>query len=267
MDVRPSRQAAAMTSGGSVFPFDEPGYAMAGCVMITLGYVVFGITGYGASLFTIPVLSHFYPLPFVLAVAAILDIGSGLTIGLKRRHDAALGEIKWLVPFAVLGAVSGVTLLVALPRRASLLALGLFIGVYALYGLYERVPARGIAQGWAPLAGTLGGATGTLFGMGGPAYLIYLARRITDKNALRATMSVMVSFSLLIRLGVFAFAGLLLQPYLLSALALFVPAAALGLWLGSRLHVRMSQQAMLRTLNLILLGCALSLIARALVTG
>ena len=248
-------------------PFDDPIAAIAGCAIITLGYIIFGITGFGASLITIPVLSHFYPLPFVLALSGILDMGSALTIGLKRRQDAALAEIKWLVPFSIVGAVLGVTLLVTLPRQATLIALGLFIGGYGIYGLRGSTPTHSIGQGWASLAGTFGGAAGTLFGMGGPPYLIYLTRRIFDKNSLRATMSVMVSFSLIIRLIVFALAGLMLQPYLFVALVWFVPAAATGLWLGNRLHVRMPHETLLHILYFVLIGCGLSLVGRALFAG
>jgi len=250
-----------------VFPFDQPVAACAAFAIIAAGYVIFGLTGFGASLVTIPLLSHFYPVPFVLALAGVLDLGSALLIGLRRRHDAAIGEIKWLVPFSVVGAVLGVTLLVSLPRAATLVALGCFIGGYGLYGLIERGAKRTVAQGWAPLAGTLGGATGTLFGMGGPPYLVYLTRRISDKTRLRATMSVMVSFSLITRLIVFGVAGLMLQPYLFVALAWFIPATALGLWLGSRLHVGISNENMLRILYVVLLVCGVSLILRTGLRG
>ena len=250
-----------------MFPFESPVAAIAGIAIIVTGYTLFGVTGFGASLITIPVLSHFYPLPFVLVLAGVLDLGSGMVLGVQRRRDAAIGELRWLIPFAVLGAALGVTLLVHLPRQASLLALGIFIGCYALYGLIERAPKQGIGQGWAPVAGTLGGISGTLFGMGGPPYLIYLTRRVFDKNALRATMSVMVIFSLFIRLAAFALVGLMLQPYLLVALIWFVPAAALGLWLGNRIHLTMRNEVLLRVLYLVLFACGLSLIARALLAG
>ena len=247
-----------------MFPFDAPVATLAGIAIVATGYTLFGVTGFGASLITIPVLSHFYPLPFVLVVAGLLDLGSGLVLGVRHRRDAAIGEIRWLIPFAIVGAALGVTLLVNLPRQVSLLALGIFIGGHAIHGLIARAPKPGIAQGWAPLAGTLGGISGTLFGIGGPPYLLYLTRRICDKNALRATMSVMVIFSLGIRLGAFAIVGLLLQPHLLVALIWFVPAAAAGLWMGNRLHLRMSNATLLRILYLVLLACGLSLVVRAL---
>lgn len=247
-----------------MFPFDAPAATFAGIAIIAIGYILFGMTGFGASLITIPVLSHFYPLPFVLMTAALLDLGSGLAIGFRRRRDAALGEIRLLVPFAILGAALGVTLLVNLPRQASLLALGVFIGGYAIYSLLGRAPRRAIGRAWAPLAGAFGGMAGTLFGMGGPPYLIYLARRIEDKDALRATMSVMVTASLLIRLVAFAIAGLLLQPDLVAAILWFAPAAAAGVWIGSRLQLRMPYATLSRLLYLVLLGCGLSLVGRAL---
>ena len=44
----------------------------------------------------------------------------------------------------------------------------------------------------------------------------------------------------------------------------FVPAAAAGLWIGNRLHVSMSNAALLRVLYFVLLACGLSLVLRAL---
>jgi uncharacterized membrane protein YfcA len=113
------------------------------------------------------------------------------------------------------------------------------------------------------LAGALGGAAGTLFGTGGPPYLIYLARRVEDKNALRATMGVMVWFSLVIRLVVFAAAGVLIQPGLATGLIWFLPAAALGLWVGNRIHRRSASTTMLRFLYLLLVASGSSLVVRA----
>ncbi|MPZ42834.1 MAG: TSUP family transporter [Betaproteobacteria bacterium] len=247
-----------------MFVLGDPGATLAGLAIIVFGYVVFGFTGFGASLFTVPVLSHFYPLPLVLALASLLDLAAAITVGAQGRRDAAVRELKWLIPFSLAGAVLGVSLLVSLPRTASLLALGVFIGGYGAYQLASRRKSAPISQAWAPLAGMIGGASGTLFGMGGPPYLLYLARRIEDKNALRATMGVMVWFSLVIRLVVFAAAGVLLQPGIATGLLWFLPAAGLGLWLGNRIHMRAASTGVVRILYGLLIVSGLSLIARAL---
>jgi uncharacterized protein len=250
-----------------MFVLDDAGATLIGVAVIVFGYVIFGLTGFGASLFTVPVLSHFYPLPLVLALAALLDLAGAMTVGAHGRREAAMQELKLLVPFSLAGAVLGVSLLVSLPRPASLAALGAFIGGYGLYQLVSRRTPLPISRAWAPVAGTLGGATGTLFGMGGPPYLIYLSRRIEDKSALRATMGVMVWFSLAIRLLVFAAAGVLLQEGLAAGLMWFVPAAAAGLWLGNRIHMRTASSALLRVLYLLLVVCGVSLLLRGIAAG
>src|SRR5205814_7050647 len=50
-------------------------------LVIFAAYLVFGITGFGASPITIPVLVHLLPLAFVLPLAALLDLGSALALG------------------------------------------------------------------------------------------------------------------------------------------------------------------------------------------
>lgn len=247
-----------------MYLLDDGPATLIGCATIAFGYIVFGLTGFGASLLTVPVLSHFFPLPLVLALAAVLDLAGGALVGVHGRREAAVAELKWLVPFALVGAGLGVSLLVSLPRDVTLLALGVFIGGYGIYQATSRAPRRMVSHGWAPLAGLLGGAIGTLFGVGGPPYLIYLTRRIEDKSRLRATMGVMIWFSLAIRLFVFAVAGVLLQPGLGVGLVWFLPAALLGLWLGHRFHLRASTEAVLKLLYLLLIVCGASLVARAL---
>ena len=94
--------------------------------------------------------------------------------------------------------------------------------------------------------------------------MMYLTRRIEDKNALRATMGLMVWFSLVIRLIVFAVAGVLVQPGLAPGLLWFLPAAALGLWAGNRIHARVVSAGFVRVLHALLIVSGLSLIVRAL---
>src|SRR5215813_14597343 len=143
-------------------------------LVIFVGYTVFGATGFGASPITVPVLAHVLPLTFVLALAALLDVSSGLALGFHTRRQADTRELLTLVPFTLVGLTLGVTLLVGLPRRATLLALGLFVCVYAIHAVVRRGSARRISRAWAAPAGVLGGLVGALFGMGGPPYVVYI---------------------------------------------------------------------------------------------
>lgn len=245
-----------------MFPFDQPTAAVAGMAIIAASYIVFGFTGFGASLITVPILSHFYPVPYVLALACLLDLGSSVLLGWRRRRQADSGELAWLLPFALAGAVLGVTLLVNLPRTVIVIALGLFIAGYGVYGLAAPAQKKQASRRWAPLAGFMGGASGAMFGMGGPPVAIYITRRILDKERLLATVSVGVGFNLAIRFVVFGFAGLLFQRELIPGLLLFAPMAVLGVRIGSRLHLRVPAAALLRVVYALLVCSGMSLVIR-----
>jgi uncharacterized membrane protein YfcA len=104
------------------------------------GGFIQGLTGFGSALVTIPLATFFVPLPYALAVFAIVDFANGLRLGLENPRNAVLGDIARMVPLMVVGIVTGTTLLVNLPRNASLIALGAFVLCYAIYSLSRRGP-------------------------------------------------------------------------------------------------------------------------------
>src|SRR5262252_5981548 len=127
-----------------------PSAAMIAVVLVTfVGYLVFGVTGFGASPITIPVLAQVFPLTFVLPLTALLDLSSALALGLHTRRDASTRELLVLLPFTLAGLVLGVTLLVNLPVRAALLALGLFGCAYAIHLMVRPNRVRGLGRIWA----------------------------------------------------------------------------------------------------------------------
>src|SRR5213082_3023500 len=75
-----------------------------------------GLTGFGSALVSIPLATFFVPLPFALAVFAVVDFANGLRLGLENPRNAVLGDIARMVPLMVVGIVTGTTLLVNLPR-------------------------------------------------------------------------------------------------------------------------------------------------------
>jgi hypothetical protein len=246
-------------------PFDLPTFIVA-AVVVFGAYVIFGISAFGAALFTVPILSHFMPLDLVLPMCVLLDVSAALSLGVRYSREADKTEIAWMVPFSLAGAIAGVTLLVALPQQATIAGIGTFLVAYALYSLRQGERTRVVSQAWAPVAGFVGGAFGTLFGVGAPPYAIYLAHRMRDKLSLRATLSNMVIFSVSIRALVFTAGGLMLADRLLG-FAVLVPFTLAGLWLGNRLQARIARGALLRVVAVLLLLIGVSLLARALRGG
>jgi uncharacterized membrane protein YfcA len=233
-------------------------------LVVFTGYLIFGVTGFGASPITIPVLVHVLPLVFVLPLAAILDFGSGLVLGLHTRRRADARELLMLVPFTLIGLTLGVTLLVNLPRHATLLALGFFVCVYAIHVILRRETTRRLPRWWAAPAGMVGGTLGALFGMGGPPYVAYITGRIRDPAAQRATISQMVILNVGLRVVAFALAGLLVSRELWIFVALLLPVAWIGVWVGHRVHLRLAPATAARIIGAVLFLTGAALIARTL---
>ena len=228
-----------------------------------LGALVFGITGFGAALITIPLATHFVPLRFALALFVLVDLAAALSVGLENPKNAVRAEWTRLVPMILVGTALGVTLLVNLPREASMLLLGLFVLGFGVYTLLPHGRSRVIAPGWAWLAGLAGGITSTVFGAGGPPYAIYLSQRGLTKEQYRATMGFATMTSISVRAVAFALTGLLLVPEVwLKALAA-VPAGLAGIWVARKMFVRISRDMLLRVVALLLLASGISLISRA----
>lgn len=243
-------------------PFDLSTWAIAAAI-VGFSYIIFGITAFGAAMFTVPLLSLLLPLEFVLPLCVLLDVAAAFALGSRFSSDADKTELKWMVPFAAVGAVLGVTLLVNLPSSATLGAFGVFLTAYALHVLLSKELKDTVKRGWAPVAGVTGGITGTLFGVGAPPYAIYLSRRLQEKNRLRATLSNMVLFSTSIRALVFLATGLMLLDRLIAFL-LLVPFALMGLWVGNRVHAGLSRESIQRIAAFLILSIGASLLLRAI---
>jgi uncharacterized protein len=228
-----------------------------------LGALIFGITGFGAALVTIPLATHLVPLKFALALFVLADLGAALMVGLENPKHAVRAEWTRLVPMIFVGTALGVTLLVNLPRAAGMLLLGLFILWFAILTLVRRAHTRIVSSRWAWVAGFAGGITSTVFGAGGPPYAIYLSQRGLTKEQFRATLGFATLTSISLRLVAFLVTGLLLDPDIwLKALAV-VPACLFGIWVARKIFLRISRDALMRVVALLLLVSGASLIFRA----
>jgi hypothetical protein len=235
----------------------------ASALIVSAAYIIFGISAFGAALFTVPALSYLYPLDFVLPVCVLLDVSAAIAIGTRFSRESDKRELLWMAPACLIGAVLGVTLLVSLSGHITLVILGAFLLAYGIYTLRQSPVAGVVSRCWAPVAGFVGGAMGTLFGIGAPPYAIYLSRRLMDKDALRATLSNMVVLSTGIRALVFAVGGLMLADRLI-VFALLLPFALAGLWMGNRIHGRISREQVARVMSVVLILIGGSLLVRAL---
>ena len=242
----------------------DPAETAALAAIAFAGALIFGITGFGSALVTIPLATHLVPMPFALALFAVCDLASALRVGFEKPKNAVRSEWTRLVPMILVGTALGVTLLVNLPRQAAMAALGVFVLLFALYSFFSRRTGKQISRHWAWLAGLAGGITSTLFGAGGPPYVIYLSQRNLTKEQFRATLGLTTMTSISLRVAAFLITGLLLDPRVWLTALFAVPAVLLGIWLAQRVFLRISREALLRAVAVMLLASGSSLIWRAL---
>jgi uncharacterized protein len=234
-------------------------------VVVFAAYVVFGLSGFGSALINVPILAHFLPLTTVVPLTLLLDFSASMLVRSRFKAGVQWREISVLVPFAAVGTVTGVFLLINLPREQALLTLGALVGFYGLYSLLRRRPNMvPISRLWSVPTGVAAGVVGGLFGMGGPFYVIYLSRRLNDLIQLKATLAGIFSLQTAMRIVALLISGLLLQRHVLLGAAALFPVMWIGLRVGHDLHTRLSRERVLQVVSLVLVAAGGTLIFRAL---
>lgn len=217
--------------------------------VVFVAYTVFGMTGFGAAMVAVPVLVQFIPLQFAVPLVVLFDLACTALVGGRNWRRVSLAELGRLFPWMMLGIALGVTLLHDAGARWPLMLLGGFVLAVCLRGLRGSAGNAGapLTGYWALPYGAFGGVFSALFGTGGPIYTIYLSRRLDALDQFRATISVVILLSAVVRAGAFAAAGLYAQPEILTAAALLLPVSLAGLYAGSRLRTRVSPDMLKRS--------------------
>ena len=230
---------------------------------VTIAYMVFAMAGFGAVFITAPSLAQVMPVSSVVPVLSLVDFGAAAINGLKLSSKIAFDELKWLIPLMIAGSFIGVSVLLIIPARPMMFGLGVFVFCYALYALFVKQGTQKIAKKWVLPFGIFGGIFSGMFGSGGFIYVMYLTRRLEDKDAIRATQSVLISLSTTTRAIIFLFAGVYSDLKILMLALACVPAMLLGTWIGHHVTLRISREQFLKVIYSVLLVAGLSLIIRA----
>ena len=232
-----------------------------------VAYFIFGVTGFGSSIISVPVLVLFFPLQVVVPIMVILDLCAAFYLGTKSFDAADKGELSWLLPFSFIGMVIGITLLLKAPPEPLLITLGAFAAFNGIRVLTKKksAPIQTISQYWSIPFGVAGGIFTALFATGGPIYASYLAMRFNEPNTLRATMAFAILIFVFLRLVFMLVTGLILNWEVLGLALFLVPCMVIGLWIGSKTHRLLSIHHMQLAYGSILLFAGSVLLIKQLV--
>ena len=219
-------------------------------LVLFVAYLVRGIAGFGSGLIAIPLLTLLHPIGVVVPLVVLLDFLGSAAQGVKGRESISWPDLAPLLPFTLAGVLAALYLFASVEPERLEAALGAFVIAFAVYQVLPLPPLRG-SRAWAAPAGALGGFVGTLFGTGGPFYMIYLQLRGLDKTATRASFATWFFVDGGLRLAGFAAVGML-SVGLLGTLALWLPAAALGLLVGGRMQLGIGPRTFRHFISLLL---------------
>lgn len=228
--------------------------------ILVVAYLVRGIAGFGSGLIAVPLLAIQFPVEKVVPIVVLFDYLGSASQGIRNRDKIVWREELTLLPFAFVGIALGLTLLQFLASETLKQALGIFVILYAIYQILP-LPVLVGSRLFAVPCGFFGGVIGTLFGTGGPFYVIYFTLRELDKNAFRATFAANFLIDGAIRLAAFASFGFFAGEVIWAILA-GLPLVAIGLWLGGRVHSTLSPDTFKRIISILLFFSGIVLLIR-----
>lgn len=229
------------------------------------GFVVRGMSGFGAGLVAMPLLALVIPIHAAVPVMGLLVFVLFIFLAIRDRRDVIWREVRLLVVPTVAGVVGGLLLFRTLDNQLLLKCIGAITIAYAVYALaihYVGLPPVKCSERWAAPFGFAGSFIDTMLGSGGGTMVvIYMHLRGVGKIAFRATVAVVWFVEIVARIVGYGMSGYYTGEVLILVL-LLLPMMGLGTWCGERIHRRISQETFSKILALLLIGAGGTLLAR-----
>jgi uncharacterized membrane protein YfcA len=241
-----------------------PQLALAACIVFG-AFIVRGMSGFGAGMIGIPLLSFFMPVHSAVAMFGLMVLILFAFLSIRDWREVVRREFALLIVPTIIGVAAGVLLFRHLDNRLLLQLLGGFLIAYSLYVFavhYFGMPEITCSERWAIPVGFVGAFIDTLFGGGGGTLVvIYLHMRRVGRAPFRATVAALWLFEMIARVAGYGAAGYYRMDILLLC-ALFLPMMFAGSWLGERLGNRISQETFSRLMAGLLILTGASLLTR-----
>jgi uncharacterized membrane protein YfcA len=245
---------------GSALDWTAIGFA----VGIVLGAgVIAGITGFGFGLVSIPLLLMLFGPAEVVTINKVLTLSTSWIVIAHGRRQIRPRMIVTVLPWALIGVLSGVRLL----KLASASSIKLMASVVVV--LFALILLRGLPEReWkhpllAPAAGLASGALSTSTGLSGPPMVLYFTLKNVEVAPFRVTIATYFVLLDLVGLPALVQGGLVTGKDFAVA-AILVPVAFFGRIAGIRLAPRLSRAQFYRlTLGVLLVTGAVGIIDAA----
>ena len=211
---------------------------------IFIGYTLEAITGFGSIVIALSLGALLVPIAQLLPVLVPLSVALSSTMVWRYRQlvDRPM-LVRMILPLMVTGTVVGYGIRPFLDAALMRQLFGIFVLWFALRELW-RMRVAGVSTAlpaWMARGVTfVAGVTQGLFASGGPLLVYALAGSPLDKSRFRATLAAVWMCLNVVLTTAFFLDGSLVPA--LPQVASYLPVLFIGVWIGEKLHKRVSEQ-------------------------
>lgn len=231
--------------------------------VILVTNIIQGITGFAGTVLAMPPSLLLVGYSTAKPVLNILGCLSGWYVFVGNKAHVNWKELIKIVIIMSLGILAGIPIrkYFAGSEHSLYKILGIFVICLAIHGLFLKQDKQRENSKYSVMLLPLAGIVHGIFVSGGPILISYLARRIYDKISFRATISTVWIFlnSLIfveeLKSGIW-------NIELLKTLLITIPFLFSGMFIGSKLVARMSQEFFLKLTYILLLISGITLLIR-----
>lgn len=230
--------------------------------IIAMATVVQGVSGFGFSLASMPLLAALLGVEQALAIQTTLGIVSNAATAWRARSDVLRATVTRMLIAMVAGMPFGWVMLNHVSGRGLKLLVGIVVGVLALLlALHVRLRATGTIVDY--VSGFFSGVLSTSTGTNGPPLVLGLSGRQLPAAQQRATLSTCFAVSNVIVFTALLWSGRIDRP-VVTAVGASLPVLLATSALGHRIFERLHQHHYERLVIALLFASAAIAIASAL---
>lgn len=212
--------------------------------------------GAGGGVMLLGVMAQVLPPQFIIPLHGVVQLGSN-----AGRAAMSWRHIDWrligaFLPGAIVGAVIGSFVLVALPPGIMYLSIAVFI-LYLCWG--PKLPKMVLGSWGTAIAATITTFITLFAGATGPLVASFIKQIYADRFRTVATFATAMSLQHMLKITVFEAAGFSLIAWM-PLLLCMVSSGAIGTWVGLKLLKRISNKHFHTVFNAVLTVLAIRLL-------
>lgn len=230
-------------------------------LIMFVGALLQGITGFGSGLIAIPLLSLLLPLTTLTPVVSIINLILAGYLGWLLRHYLAPQQWRAMLSAGVVGTLLGNWVLMHFNLTWLQLGMALFVfstGVLLLAGQRAQLqPTNKVQSSVGLVAGFCNGA----LTLGGPPVVLFLANHELERLKFRATLTLFFFILALTNVVSFSWQGQY-QPSHLPMIGALLVGALAGAFLGHKISALLPEKLFRRlTLALVLIAALVAFLS------